>query len=142
MSLIGVRSAPFLLTDYCSSIRSLSVSSSLSDVASSSYDPSSDTLNLEDLKIQLGQKCLSCGVCWGANEFSFDCKECGGYSMNKPCPKCDGSCSMWTRDFSMVSNLLFTLSIDYVTFYFPQHNLINRVTRMVLQNGMAVASIF
>jgi hypothetical protein len=100
MSLVGVRSAPFLLSDYCSSIRS--VSSSLSDIASS-YDLSSDTLNLEDLKIQLGQSCLSCGVCWASNEFSFDCKECGGYSNTKPCPSCDGGCgNVWLRDFSMV----------------------------------------
>lgn len=109
MSLIGVRSAPFLLSDYCSSIRSISVSSSLSDVASSSYDPSSDTLNLEDLKIQLGQSCLSCGVCWASNEFSFDCKECGGYSITKPCSRCNGQCgNIWTRDFSMVSTFLFS----------------------------------
>lgn len=101
-SLIGVRSAPFLLSDYCSSIRSLSVSSSLSDMASSSYDLSSDTLNLEDLKAQLGQSCLSCGVCWTDDHFSFDCAECGGYSIKKPCPKCNGSCgNVWTRDFSM-----------------------------------------
>lgn len=105
MSLVGVRSAPFLLSDYYSSIRSLSVSSSLSDVASSSYDLSSDTLNLEDLKIQLGNSCLSCGVCWELNEFSFDCKECGGYSITKPCPKCNGNCgNIWTRDSSMVSD--------------------------------------
>ncbi|XP_070505540.1 protein pinocchio [Chironomus tepperi] len=102
MSLVGVRSAPFLLSDYCSSIRSVSVSSSLSDMASSSYDLSSDTLNLEDLKAQLGQSCLSCGVCWTDDHFSFDCAECGGYAITKPCPKCDGSCgNVWTRDFSM-----------------------------------------
>lgn len=107
MSLVGVRSAPFLLNDYCSSIRSLSVSSSLSDMASSSYDPTSDTLTLEDLKIQLGQSCLSCGVCWASNQFSFDCAECGGYSITKPCPTCNGTCgNVWTRDYSMVSNFL------------------------------------
>lgn len=106
MSLIGVRSAPFLLSDYCSSIRS--ISSSLSDVASS-YDLSSDILNLEDLKAQLGQSCLSCGVCWTDDHFSFDCAECGGYSIKKPCPKCNGSCgSIWTRDFSMV-NIYFSV---------------------------------
>ena len=102
MSLAGVRSAPFLLSDYCSSLRS--ISSSLSDMASGSYDPLSDTLNLEDLKVQLGHTCLSCGVCWASNQFSFDCAECGGYSITKPCPTCNGSCgSVWTRDFSNVS---------------------------------------
>lgn len=113
MSLVGVRSAPFLLNDYCSSIRSVSVSSSLSDMASSSYDLSSDTLNLEDLKAQLGQSCLSCGVCWTDDHFSFDCAECGGYAITKPCPKCDGSCgNVWTRDFSMVN--IFSLCASFV----------------------------
>lgn len=102
MSLAGVRSAPFLLSDYCSSIRSLSVSSSLSDMASSSYDLSSDTLNLEDLKEQLGHCCNSCGVNWKSDHFSFDCAECGGFGLTKPCQLCSGKCgNLWTRDFSM-----------------------------------------
>ncbi|KAG5674995.1 hypothetical protein PVAND_004936 [Polypedilum vanderplanki] len=101
MSLAGVRSAPFLLSDYCSSIRSLSVSSSFSDMASS-YDLSSDTLNLEDLKEQLGQSCMTCGVNWKSDHFSFDCAECGGFGLTKPCQLCNGKCgNLWTRDFSM-----------------------------------------
>lgn len=106
MSLLGVRSAPFLLSDYCSSIRSVSVSSSLSDMASSSLDllSSSDTLNLEDIKMQLSQCCLTCGVCWKDEHFSFDCSECGGYSMIRPCMTCGGNCgALWTRDFALVS---------------------------------------
>lgn len=115
MSLLGVRSAPFLLSDYCSSIRSVSVSSSLSDIASSSLDlSSSDTLNLEDIKMQLSQCCLTCGVCWKDEHFSFDCSECGGYSMIRPCLNCGGACgALWTRDFALVS-FSFT---NYATYF-------------------------
>jgi hypothetical protein len=108
MSLLAVRSAPFLLSDFCSSIRSVSVSSSLSDMASSSLDLSSshDTLNLEDVKRQLSQCCSSCGVCWADEHFSFDCAECGGYSMIRPCVNCGGTCgALFTRDFALVSCL-------------------------------------
>ncbi|CRL00393.1 CLUMA_CG013661, isoform A [Clunio marinus] len=104
MSLLAVRSAPFLLSDYCSSsIRSASVSSSFSDIASGSMDlSSSDMLNLEDIKIQLSQYCLTCGVCWADEHFSFDCSECGGYSMIRPCLNCGGTCGvLWTRDFAL-----------------------------------------
>jgi hypothetical protein len=103
MPLLAVRSAPFLLSDYCSSIRSVSVSSSLSEVASTSFDfSSSDTLNLEDIKAQLSQCCLTCGVCWKDEHFSFDCSECGGYSMIRPCMGCGGTCgALWTRDFAL-----------------------------------------
>jgi len=103
MSLLAVRSAPFLLSDYyCSSIRSVSVSSSMSDMASSSLDLSSDMLNLEDIKIQLSQCCLTCGVCWKDEHFSFDCSECGGYSLIRPCLNCGGTCgALWTRDFAL-----------------------------------------
>lgn len=108
MSLLTVHSAPFLLSDYCSSIRSSSVSSSLSELASSSLDLSSsqhDTLNLEDIKIQLSQCCLTCGVCWKEEHFSFDCTECGGYSMYRPCLTCGGTCgALWSRDFVLVSD--------------------------------------
>ena len=109
MSLLGVRSAPFLFSDYCSSIRSVSVSSSLSDMASSSLDlSSSDTLNLEDIKIQLSQCCLTCGVCWKDDHFSFDCSECGGYSLIRPCMTCAGTCgALWTRDFALVNKNIF-----------------------------------
>lgn len=110
MSLLAVRSAPFLLSDYCSSIRSVSVSSSLSDMASSSLDLSSshDTLNLEDVKMQLSQCCNTCGVCWAEEHFSFDCAECGGYSMIRPCLNCAGNCgALWTRDFALVSFVVY-----------------------------------
>lgn len=105
MPLLAVRSAPFLLSDYCSSIRSVSVSSSLSEMASTSFDfSSSDTLNLEDIKAQLSQCCLTCGVCWKDEHFSFDCSECGGYSMIRPCMGCGGTCgALWTRDFALVN---------------------------------------
>lgn len=114
MSLLAVRSAPFLLSDYCSSIRSVSVASSLSDFASSFDLSSSDTLNLEDIKIQLSQCCSTCGVCWKDEHFSFDCTECGGYSMIRPCLNCGGNCgALWTRDFALVSCFKsFSINID------------------------------
>lgn len=75
-------------------------------MASSSLDLSSshDTLNLEDVKMQLSQCCNTCGVCWAEEHFSFDCSECGGYSMIRPCINCGGTCgALWTRDFALVS---------------------------------------
>lgn len=36
---------------------------------------------------------------------SLDCFECGGYSMKRPCPVCDGKCNrIWRRDLTMVSS--------------------------------------
>lgn len=122
MSLLTVHSAPFLLNDHCSSIRSSSVSSSLSELASSSLDLSSsshDTLNLEDIKIQLSQCCLTCGVCWKEEHFSFDCSECGGYSLLRPCLTCTGTCgALWTRDFAMVSFALFITNFYLILYNF------------------------
>jgi len=113
MSMFAVRSAPFLLSDYCSSIRSVSVCSSLSDMASSSLDlSSSDTLNLEDIKMQLSQCCMTCGVCWKDEHFSFDCAECGSYALIRPCMMCGGTCgALWTRDFALVSVLLLNCAM-------------------------------
>lgn len=84
---------------------SISMSSSLSDlVGSPSLDLSSDTvLTIEDIRAQMGQ-CFTCGVSWTDDHVSLDCSECGGYSMERPCPMCDGSCGqVWKRDFTLVS---------------------------------------
>ena len=46
-----------------------------------------------------------CGVSWSDDHVSLDCSECGGYSLSRPCPMCDGKCkSQWQRDVSTVSN--------------------------------------
>lgn len=153
MSLLTVNSAPFLLSDYCSSIRSSSVSSSLSELASSSLDLASsqhDTLNLEDIKIQLSQCCLTCGVCWKEDHFSFDCTECGGYSMFRPCVTCAGTCgALWTRDLIMVSFDYFCVMwFSWSLSHFILSHLIlslslillHRVTLFKVQNGRAPAT--
>lgn len=143
MSLLAVRSAPFLLSDFCSSIRSASVSSSLSDMAAGSLDfSSSDTLNLEDIKIQLSQCCLTCGVCWKDEHFSFDCSECGGYSMIRPCINCGGNCgALWTRDFAMVSNLRLLIYLVSLINIFLIDGLF-RVTLATLLSGKAHVNTF
>lgn len=83
--------------------KSLSVSSSLSDLVGSSLDLSgaADTmLTIEDLRAQMGS-CFTCGVSWSDDHVSLDCSECGGYSLSRPCPLCDGACGqLWKRDFT------------------------------------------
>ncbi|RXG59777.1 Protein pinocchio [Armadillidium vulgare] len=65
------------------------------------YEAMHESMTLEDLKSQFNS-CNSCGVSWGDNHVSLDCLECGGYSLTRPCPLCDGECkSEWTRDVSM-----------------------------------------
>lgn len=59
-------------------------------------------VTIEDLRMQLGS-CFTCGVSWAEDHVSLDCSECGGYSMERPCPLCEGSCgATWKRDFAMV----------------------------------------
>ncbi|ROT82903.1 hypothetical protein C7M84_023931 [Penaeus vannamei] len=58
-------------------------------------------MTLEDLRSQYNS-CYTCGVSWSDNHVSLDCRECGGYSLERPCPLCDGKCrSSWRRDISM-----------------------------------------
>lgn len=84
--------------------KNISVSSSMSDLLSSSFDATSaaDTmLTIEDLRAQMGS-CFTCGVSWSDDHVSLDCSECGGYSLERPCPLCDGKCGQyWKRDFTM-----------------------------------------
>lgn len=47
-----------------------------------------------------------CGVCWLQDHVCLDCSECGGYSLQRPCPLCDGRCaSPWKRDLTLVSTI-------------------------------------
>ncbi|XP_050440450.1 protein pinocchio [Adelges cooleyi] len=43
--------------------------------------------------------CFRCGVNWEQHHVSLDCLECGGYSLERPCPICAGHCrNVWKRD--------------------------------------------
>ncbi|XP_022253460.1 uncharacterized protein LOC106468628 isoform X2 [Limulus polyphemus] len=57
-------------------------------------------LTLESLRNHYSS-CFSCGVSWTDNHVSLDCLECGGYALQRPCPKCEGECkSIWSRDMA------------------------------------------
>lgn len=102
MSLASIHGPQF--ADLCAPLghNSLSVSSSLSDLVGSPFEISMDNvLTIEELRAQMGS-CFSCGVSWTADHVSLDCSECGGYSVERPCPLCDGKCGVqWKRDFTM-----------------------------------------
>ncbi|XP_076059936.1 protein pinocchio isoform X2 [Oratosquilla oratoria] len=68
--------------------------------------PLSDSImTLEDLRSEMNS-CHTCGVSWNESQVSLDCRECGGYTLSRPCPMCDGKCStMWRRDISMSHSL-------------------------------------
>ncbi|XP_075213490.1 protein pinocchio [Lycorma delicatula] len=76
--------------------------SSLDDLHNSCYSSASEAvLSIEELKLQLNS-CFTCGVSWYEDHVSLDCAECGGYSLERPCPLCDGQCSStWKRDLTM-----------------------------------------
>ncbi|XP_014210686.1 protein pinocchio [Copidosoma floridanum] len=58
-------------------------------------------MTIEELRAQLNS-CFSCGVSWSEEHVSLDCSECGGYSLQRPCPLCDGRChTVWKRDITM-----------------------------------------
>lgn len=81
----------------------LSLSSSFSDLVGSPIEITVDNvISIEDLRSQM-VSCFSCGVTWTDDHVSLDCRECGGYSLERPCPLCDGECGVvWKRDFTMV----------------------------------------
>ncbi|XP_025415336.1 protein pinocchio [Sipha flava] len=55
-------------------------------------------VTLEELK-EVFKYCFRCGVNWEQHHVSLDCFECGGYSLERPCPICDGHCrNIWKRD--------------------------------------------
>ncbi|CAB3385633.1 Hypothetical predicted protein [Cloeon dipterum] len=65
-----------------------------------SFDGDLAYLSIESLRSHLSS-CFTCGVSWVEEHVSLDCPECGGYSMERPCPNCDGNCeATWTRDFA------------------------------------------
>ncbi|XP_008179524.1 protein pinocchio [Acyrthosiphon pisum] len=55
-------------------------------------------VTLEELK-EVFKYCFRCGVNWEQRHVSLDCLECGGYSLERPCPICAGHCrNIWKRD--------------------------------------------
>ncbi|CAG2056906.1 unnamed protein product [Timema podura] len=65
------------------------------------FNSSDAVLSIEELRLQLNS-CFTCGVSWHDEHVSLDCRECGGYSLERPCPLCDGRCnSVWKRDLTM-----------------------------------------
>lgn len=80
-------------------------------------------MTIEDLRVQMGS-CFTCGVSWTDDHVSLDCSECGGYSLERPCPLCEGSCgTTWKRDFTMVrsaiersSSLYLRLTVSHCDF--------------------------
>lgn len=77
-----------------------------------------NVISIEELRAQM-VSCFSCGVTWTDDHVSLDCKECGGYSLERPCPLCDGKCGViWKRDFTMVIDCLCNLKIISHLFFF------------------------
>ncbi|XP_049775453.1 protein pinocchio isoform X2 [Schistocerca cancellata] len=81
--------------------RSASIGSSLEELQSYFGAAASEpVLSIEELRLQLNS-CFTCGVSWQEEHVSLDCRECGGYSLERPCPLCDGRCdSVWKRDLT------------------------------------------
>ncbi|KAK9507590.1 hypothetical protein O3M35_007414 [Rhynocoris fuscipes] len=78
--------------------QSFSSVSSLDDVHGYFTEP---VLSIEELRLQLNS-CFTCGVSWHDEHVSLDCAECGGYSLERPCPLCEGHCTaVWKRDLTM-----------------------------------------
>ncbi|XP_033226941.1 protein pinocchio isoform X1 [Belonocnema kinseyi] len=105
MSVTSVQSANESLSRHGSNV-SLSCHSLCGSVDESSLQEShpqyQDTiLTIEELRTQLNS-CFTCGVSWSEEHVSLDCSECGGYSLQRPCPLCDGRChTAWKRDLTM-----------------------------------------
>ncbi|XP_029160505.1 protein pinocchio isoform X1 [Nylanderia fulva] len=76
-----------------------SLCGSVDDGLQGSHPQYQDTmLTIEELRAQLNS-CFTCGVSWSEEHVSLDCSECGGYSLQRPCPLCDGRChTSWKRD--------------------------------------------
>ncbi|EEB19518.1 conserved hypothetical protein [Pediculus humanus corporis] len=75
--------------------------SSLDDVHHFLSQSEQAVLSIEELRLQLNS-CFTCGVSWQDEHVSLDCSECGGYSLVRPCPTCEGRCdSIWKRDLTM-----------------------------------------
>ncbi|XP_016939719.1 protein pinocchio isoform X1 [Drosophila suzukii] len=92
------------IADICSPLshHNLRLSASVPDLVGSPLEISMDNvLTIEELRQHMGS-CFTCGVSWTDDHVSLDCSECGGYSLERPCPLCDGQCGVqWKRDFAM-----------------------------------------
>ncbi|XP_012287289.1 protein pinocchio [Orussus abietinus] len=104
MSVTSVQSNTESLSRHGSNV-SLSCHSlcgSVDDGLQGSHPQYQDTiLTIEELRAQLNS-CFTCGVSWSEEHVSLDCSECGGYSLQRPCPLCDGRChTSWKRDLTM-----------------------------------------
>ncbi|XP_014476672.1 PREDICTED: uncharacterized protein LOC106745513 [Dinoponera quadriceps] len=79
-----------------------SLCGSVDDGLQGSHPQYQDTIvTIEELRAQLNS-CFTCGVSWSEEHVSLDCSECGGYSLQRPCPLCDGRChTAWKRDLTM-----------------------------------------
>ncbi|XP_034670222.1 protein pinocchio isoform X2 [Drosophila subobscura] len=92
------------IADICSPLshHNLGLSASLPDLVGSPLEISMDNvMTIEELRQHMGS-CFTCGVSWTDDHVSLDCSECGGYSLERPCPLCDGQCGVqWKRDFAM-----------------------------------------
>ncbi|XP_020810822.1 protein pinocchio isoform X1 [Drosophila serrata] len=92
------------IADICSPLshHNLGLSASLPDLVGSPLEINMDNvLTIEELRQHMGS-CFTCGVSWTDDHVSLDCSECGGYSLERPCPLCDGQCGVqWKRDFAM-----------------------------------------
>lgn len=65
-----------------------------------SFDGDLAYLSIESIRSHL-HSCFTCGVSWVEDHVSLDCPECGGYSLERPCPACDGQCdATWKRDLA------------------------------------------
>ncbi|XP_011063105.1 PREDICTED: uncharacterized protein LOC105151221 isoform X2 [Acromyrmex echinatior] len=104
MSVTSVQSATESLSRHGSniSLSRHSLCGSVDDGLQGSHPQYQDTiLTIEELRAQLNS-CFTCGVSWSEEHVSLDCSECGGYSLQRPCPLCDGRChTTWKRDLTM-----------------------------------------
>lgn len=84
-----------------SSLDDAHISFSVANSANSTASTQEPVVSIEELRLQLNS-CFTCGVSWHEDHVSLDCQECGGYSLERPCPRCDGRCeSTWKRDLTM-----------------------------------------
>lgn len=75
--------------------------SSISSLDEPNFYNTEAVLSIEELRLHYNS-CFTCGVSWYEDHVSLDCRECGGYSLERPCPMCDGRCqSLWKRDLTM-----------------------------------------
>ncbi|XP_052126780.1 protein pinocchio isoform X1 [Frankliniella occidentalis] len=84
-----------------SSLDDAHISFSVANSANSTASVQEPVVSIEELRLQLNS-CFTCGVSWHEDHVSLDCQECGGYSLERPCPRCDGRCGgTWKRDLTM-----------------------------------------